>query len=145
MGRSVFGAADSRTKTILWLNLFKFNHDLQDGGVLPMHCSYHKDAALALQGDMFQKEVEMTKPNVMIFLTGPYYDEIIKQFFPQARFETLLDTHSEREAAVVAHPCLPALSFRTYHPGYMSRRRRRMAPILPEILSRIRRECPSSD
>ena len=128
---SIFGAnatKDSR-KVILWLNLFKFFHG-------SMIRSPHLEAVLNLQADVFQQELKLLKPDVVIFLTGPNYDCIIRRFYPNV-LPKPLEVYSERQVAQLVHRDLPSLTFRTYHPGYLNRFKKKTEHCLPAILKRV--------
>jgi hypothetical protein len=133
--RGIFGDnSDTKPGTILWLNLFKFNHEPH---TCRMTVSPHREAALAMQDNIFQREITLLKPNVVIFLTGPHYDEIIQRFYPAVKFEAIGDQPVTQLAQVVDDQ-LHALSFRTYHPGYMNRRKLKTDPLISTIIQKVR-------
>jgi hypothetical protein len=66
-------------------------------------------------------EIRMLSPDVVIFFTGPYYDDRLKKTFPGATMSPI--DAGEDYVARVQHEALPRLSFRTYHPGYLARSR----------------------
>jgi hypothetical protein len=66
-------------------------------------------------------EIRILSPDVVIFFTGPYYDERLKKTFPDATM-TPVDG-GINHVAQVRHDALPSHSFRTYHPGYLARSR----------------------
>ena len=69
---------------------------------------------------LLEKEFELLAPDAAIFFTGPNYDDRIRQVFPGVEF------HQESsDVARLTHPLLPARSFRTYHPGYLWRAKKR--------------------
>jgi hypothetical protein len=82
-------------------------------------------------------ELEIARPDIVVFFTGPYYDERLRRTFAGACLETIAaDTP---ELARVKHEKLPARSFRTYHPGYLARS--------PETYERVMRklvDCANS-
>jgi Uracil-DNA glycosylase len=129
---SLFGLDPQKRRAILWLNLFKFNQGLNP----QMIYSAYRDKVLNLQGDVFQQEIAVLRPDVILFLTGPYYDSVIQQFYPSVRFEPI-DGHPVNQVARVVHEGLPANSFRTYHPSYLNRFRDRTAHCLPTILKTV--------
>jgi hypothetical protein len=102
-----------RKRAVLYSNLFKLNQF-----TLHMIGSPYLEHVLTLQGDIFQKEVEILAPEVVIFLTGPDYDHIIRRFYPEVVFAPI-DKYTERELALVSAVGLPRLTFRTYHPGFI--------------------------
>ena len=63
-------------------------------------------------------EIEITNPDVVIFFTGPYYDDRLKITFDGATFEPVKGYEIKMLARVV-HKSLPYRSFRTYHPKYL--------------------------
>jgi hypothetical protein len=65
---------------------------------------------------LLQAEIEITKPSVVVFFTGPSYDHRLASTFPGLSFET-----SSRRLSRVFHPLLPRHSYRTYHPNYLRR------------------------
>jgi hypothetical protein len=127
------GATDNNRRAVLWLNLFKFCHISKDRSMMR---SKHKATVLQLQGNVFQQEVAILKPDVCIFLTCPYYDEFIRGFYPGITFQPM-PGFSERQVALLAHEQLPPLSFRTYHPGYLNRFKSRTEKYLPAIVQRV--------
>ena len=60
-------------------------------------------------------EVELTAPRVVVFFTGPRYDDRMLEQFPGAKLENI-----SQSLARVRHSELPALTFRTYHPKYLA-------------------------
>lgn len=70
--------------------------------------------------DLIRKELEFYQPDVVIFLSGPNYDEHIISVFEDAIF-TCVGERSQRQLAKVSSSQLPAKTIRTYHPGYLWR------------------------
>lgn len=75
-------------------------------------------------------EIDALKPDVIIFLTGPYYDGRIKRTFEnvsvlgdQLTFISI-EGFSKNQLSRLSHPALPYHTYRTYHPGYSSRHRK---------------------
>lgn len=66
------------------------------------------------------REIEILNPDVVIFLTGPRFDDNIKRLFSDARFESV-PGFNERQLARIVQKKLPPKSFRTYHPNYLRR------------------------
>ena len=78
---------------------------------------------LALQREWFSilsKEIEILRPHIVIFFTGPNYDEFIRKAFPDARL-TGHPTRGLRAVAKIASTGLPDNSIRTYHPHHLFR------------------------
>lgn len=76
------------------------------------------------QIDLFRAEFQAIAPEVVVFVTGPHYDYVIKKMFGDVHFARGSELLTEREFARVVAPSLPLKSFRTYHPAYLRRRRR---------------------
>lgn len=77
-----------------------------------------------LRHRMLPKEVELAAPSVVVFFTGPEYDEVLRKTFPGAVLEQV-PHEKPRLLARVRHEALPQHSYRTYHPGYLVRARKR--------------------
>lgn len=122
---------DENRRSILWNNLFKLNHDGKSSISSP-----HEKAILQIQGELFVDEIEILRPDVVIFLTGPNYDHIIQRFYPDTEFQEV-DGHPLNEVAMVNSERLPKLCFRTYHPGYLNRVYARKPHCVEAILERI--------
>jgi len=86
--------------------------------------------------NVFITELEITKPDVVIFLTGPSYDKDIKKKLPNVRFEKCSDLKPRKFARVV-HEKLPKKSFRVYHPQYLrlSRKEGKYIELLKEKIN----------
>lgn len=81
---------------------------------------------------VIKAEIEILKPDVVVFFTGPYYDEFIKYEFPGVDF-IKIQAMKEREICVINSEYLPARSFRTYHPGYLVRGKQELFEILKSL------------
>lgn len=66
--------------------------------------------------NILQSELSITRPDVVVFFTGPYYDERLKSTFSGINFVPV-----SKMVATLIHPELPDLAFRTYHPNYLRR------------------------
>jgi len=65
-------------------------------------------------------ELEVIKPDVCVFFTGPNYDEDIKAKLPDVEFLPI-EGYETRWFSRLKSKYLPINSFRTYHPGYGNR------------------------
>ena len=119
-------------KSVLWSNLLKFNQ----GRDPQMIRSDHLNDALAVQGETFQREIEIFEPEIIIFLTGPYYDEIIDRFYPGLKSHQF-GNHSMNTVARLDHKDLPDNTYRTYHPNYLRIQPSRTSHCLPTIFDSI--------
>lgn len=71
--------------------------------------------------NVIKKEVELLEPNVMIFFTGPKYDEFIKKVFGGFAKEKVMDEKSNQLSKLVFHNNPNMIAYRTYHPSYLRR------------------------
>jgi hypothetical protein len=105
---------------VMWANLIRM--DYKGASIFNADVKMQQ-AMLRQQNKVLQEELEVLRPNACIFLTGPNYDDALKAAFPQLEFKRVDDT-PERELARLVHSDLPANSYRTYHPKYLSQGRR---------------------
>lgn len=84
----------------------------------------HVEELLQREFNVLPMEIQALKPDVVIFLTGPYYDERLKKTFEGVEPVQLekIDGFGENQLVRVVHPGLPFHSYRTYHPGYSLRK-----------------------
>jgi hypothetical protein len=86
------------------------------------------DKIKLLQKDIFLKELEILKPDVVIFFTGNPYDSL----FMDWQFDTQNDFYQDIPEALemgidkwkfgrLSSSLLPVKTFRTYHPNYLRR------------------------
>jgi hypothetical protein len=123
-------SAHSTRKTILWLNLFKISRG-------PMWRSPWKREVMRLQGDVVQREITLLKPDVVIFLTGPNYDDVLEDAAWNAQI-TEMGVYPKRQLAqVIQKELLPGLSFRTYHPKYLRLKKKGLEFCIPAIVQAI--------
>ena len=67
---------------------------------------------------VIKAEIDILKPDIVIFFTGPYYDEHIKHEFPDVDFMKISGM-KEREICEIHSSSLPTRAFRTYHPDHL--------------------------
>jgi len=70
--------------------------------------------------ELIRFEVELLKPDIVIFFTGPHYDQYIKKAFGDILYEPIQD-YAQHKLTFIKSSYLPANSIRTYHPGYLNR------------------------
>ncbi|WP_034893729.1 uracil-DNA glycosylase family protein [Gillisia sp. Hel_I_29] len=68
---------------------------------------------------VIREEVEILKPDVIIFMSGPNYDWFIKQQFGEVNFISV-DKFTERQIVKIDIPGVSS-AYRTYHPNYLWR------------------------
>jgi hypothetical protein len=103
---------------LIWNNLSRF--DYQGGSVLSAPEALRTYFSKR-QCELMAKELEILQPHVCLFFTGPDYDTCLSDVFPDCTFTQVVEGIPERQLARIGHPRLPASSFRTYHPAYLSR------------------------
>ena len=101
----------------IWNNISRC--DYNEGSILKAPIDL-QNRLNRIQSDLFIKELEILQPTDCIFFTGPHYDALLSQMFPQLRYSPI-DDIAVRQLARIHDPRLPACSFRTYHPNYLSR------------------------
>ena len=93
----------------IWTNLLKVDQNKQR----PNKSIEDKICELS----MLQNEIRITKPNVIVFFTGPTYDDIIQKTFPNSKIKKLNEYIS-----LIEHDSLPKNSYRTYHPNFLMKK-----------------------
>lgn len=83
---------------------------------------------LIRQRGLLAAEIEILRPTLTIFVSGPYYDVFVSDEFPGCE-SVALAPFPIQQAARYTHPILPRTSFRTYHPGYLNRNELGFRPI----------------
>ncbi|MEI7726737.1 MAG: hypothetical protein WCK09_16630 [Bacteroidota bacterium] len=95
-----------------WTNVSKYS---VNGG--PLTHDEHK-FVVEQTHNLLLDEINLINPDVVVFFSGPYYDDKIRcQFNGQLQFEKVKEEIPINEFARVVHPSLPKNSFRTYHPS----------------------------
>ena len=93
----------------IWNNILK----IDNGGEKP------PGVVAQLSWDPFpviQKELDVLKPDIVVFATGPTYDDFITQVFPDCN---IVPMKANQRIARIESPNLPQLSFRIDHPKYL--------------------------
>lgn len=89
--------------------------------------------------NIFTKELQILKPDICLFLTGPNYDNDIKAKVVDVEFEEFTNFH-KRQLVKVKSAHLPLKSYRTYHPGYGNRKKELYMEIFQTIIDDIENE-----
>jgi hypothetical protein len=108
----------------LWSNLAKV--DVAGG------CPPRAILERVLQWRLLPKEIDIAKPDVVVFFTGPQYDGLLRETFPAARVEAVGDYIARVTAT---DNSLPPHAYRTYHPKFLSFRRH--WNVLSQIADRV--------
>ena len=105
----------NKTIRLVWNNVVKIGkHD--DKGFPP-------DYIYEVEREHFsviQAELDIIKPTLVLFLTGPNYDSVITDNFGPLAYDTIPGSFTERQLAKVLLPGVES-AFRTYHPNYLWR------------------------
>ena len=68
--------------------------------------------------NFLKEEIKIINPDIVLFLTGPDYDDYIKVQLDGVKFHKLENSdYEKRQFARVEHEALPKNSFRIYHPN----------------------------
>lgn len=99
---------------LVWNNLVKTGKS--DGRGMPPDYIYQIER---YNFEVIKEELKIVNPNVVLFLSGPNYDKIIKDNFGALKYEPLAP-FSERQLSKIAFDSVD-FCFRTYHPNYLWR------------------------
>jgi hypothetical protein len=99
----------------LWNNIIKIGKAGEKGR--PPKDIYAQEH---LHFHVIPEEVNILQPNVLLFFTGPNYDDVIRDNFGKVGY-TAVPPFGERQLARLSIPALPGIAsaFRTYHPHYL--------------------------
>lgn len=104
--------------SVLWTNLIRMSVD--EGSIFRNATPNQREEVIFASTNIFQEEVKILKPDIVIFFTGPVYDYALKKIINGSVFRDILG-YEERVIAAVSHDMLPKMSWRTYHPSYLQR------------------------
>lgn len=122
--RALDEAVNPIPDSALWTNIFKVN---VNGSVIK-NCTRAEIAKIhKAQEGLLRHEIDVLKPEVVVFFTGPTYDAAIRSEFGDVDFQPFVKA-SGRAAplsslALVRAPGLPVKTVRSYHPEYLQRSR----------------------
>jgi hypothetical protein len=107
----------SRQVQYLWNNIIKVGKAYESGR--PPECIYGQER---LHFGVIPEEVNILRPNVLLFFTGPNYDDAIRNSFGEVGYAPV-PPFDARQLARLSVPAAPTadFAFRTYHPGYLFR------------------------
>ena len=101
--------------SFLWNNLIKVGKSGMKGK--PPEYIYRVEREFF---DVIRKEIEILKPHLLVFLTGPYYDTVLRERINVRHFKGV-GAYGERQLASFAVEGV-ACAMRTYHPNYLWRK-----------------------
>lgn len=103
------------TASIVWNNIYKM------GRVSEIGKPNNKIQLITKKHfNVFEEELKILKPDIVLFLTGPNYDNALQSFLPEIKLHKI-EEGAERQIVRCKHQALPKLAYRTYHPGYLNR------------------------
>jgi len=103
---------------ILWSNLIRV--DCVDRNNLYESYELKKKVILLDGNKILREEISILKPDVVIFVTGPSYDDFLRESFPGISL-LQVGNFGLNEVCRLEHDELPKTSLRIYHPGYHNR------------------------
>ncbi len=106
----------SGNSEVMWNNIVKIGKF--DGKNLPSEEIMKWQEPL--YESMIKFEVELLKPDIIIFFTGPRYDQFIEKTFGDISHEPI-QGYKHNQLTFIKSMDLPKNSIRTYHPGYLNR------------------------
>ncbi len=68
--------------------------------------------------DLLLSEIEILKPDICVFFTGPHFDFRLKNIYDGIEFRKE-DNWKTNQLVTLKHEKLPTISIRTYHPKYL--------------------------
>ena len=122
---------DSKKTYFAWVNLREFSFDEEPRTLL----NEEAQSIIDNEFNILEEEIKIIKPDIVLFLTGPNYDNYIINQLKGVEFKAVENYHI-RQFARVEHEALPKNSFRIYHPSYLRR-----SGLENEYLERLKKEC----
>jgi hypothetical protein len=98
----------------LWNNIIKIGKETTKG----YPSSNIREAELT-HFRVIPDEIRILQPNVLLFITGPYYDNCIRDNFGELLYSPI-EPYTNRQLAKLSIPNID-FAFRTYHPNYLWR------------------------
>ena len=121
----------SKKSYLAWVNLREFSFETSSRKPLNEKAQNIIDNEF----DILEEEIKIVNPDIVLFLTGPNYDNYIVNQLKGVEFKTVENYHI-RQFARVEHKSLPKNSFRIYHPVYLRR-----SGLENEYLEKLKKEC----
>jgi hypothetical protein len=110
----------------LWSNLVRVDQDGQRPDVII-------EDEIGRAFPVLPREIEVTRPDTIIFFTGPLYDTRLMNTFPELEMVKIPGYRLTALARLV-HPGLPHHAYRTHDPSYL---RRAARPTLDSIIATL--------
>jgi hypothetical protein len=109
------GKYPSHSISMIWNNIIKIGKSGDKGAPPSYIYEIEKQHFFVIN-----EEIEILKPNLLVFFTGPYYDPEIQLNFGQIEYQAI-NQFNINQLAQINIPNVPN-AFRTYHPGYLWRK-----------------------
>lgn len=100
------------------INTNLIRHDYFGKGKLPEHFI---EKVQYNQNEILRKEIEILRPDLVVFVTGPNYDRYIQRTYPNVTFEPI-GNKTLREIAILKNIPNIKKAIRIYHPSYHNRK-----------------------
>lgn len=102
----------------IWGNLWKYDQfNYVEDKVIGPSGGFRE--ALLSQLNILEKEIEICKPDAVIFFTSNHLDRDLCRQLKDISHKAFNDEYAVEEFSRCAHPVLPRKSYRTYHPDYL--------------------------
>jgi len=104
---------------IVWNNIYKIGNKSKNHNKPHSNIRQMENASF----DVISKEIEILKPDVLIFFTGPNYEKRVNKKF---QINKMIEVSSDISKSELAKFFLEngILSYRTYHPNYLQRKKK---------------------
>jgi len=102
-----------KTVGLLWNNIVKIGKDGDKGRPENSIINWQKPAL-----DFIIEEIKTAQPDIVVFFTGPNYDDRLEAVFSDIQFKSV-STRKPEELSIVTSDNLPFHSIRTYHPHFL--------------------------
>lgn len=122
---------DSQNTAFLWNNINKIGR-IGKGNIPELNDIQFQYLQIV------RDEIKLLKPNIMVFLTGPVYDNFIKKNIGEFEQKEIFD--STWEITFKDESLKSIKSFKTYHPNslyYQGKNR----TVIPNLINEIRKAC----
>ena len=131
------GAKYHSNEASAYSNLFKISNDSYPKYLIKSNWQLAEE--YCKQFNTLKKEIEIIKPDVVLFLTGPVYDYYLKAMFEGVEYSTVDQELSLNACARLSHISLPSNTFRLYHPSYANRKRNFLwKPVIDRIAKLVK-------
>lgn len=134
---AINGQAQRPRLNYYWTNVFKIVYP--DGNMIT-NPAFIDEYIKNIQ--ILTYEVDIIKPDIIIFLTGPTFDPYLCQLFQNVQFIPMLGLNNilYRVSAENCGMYFPEFAYKTYHPQYLFKGPGMGAPIVQNICNSIKKD-----